>query len=55
MPYKVIQRGNKYLTVNEQTGDIKGTHDSKAKAMAQMKLLYGIEHGMVLRPKKGKK
>ena len=52
MPYKVVKKGNKYLTVNEQTGHIKGTHDTKAKAMAQMRLLYGVEHGMVPRKKK---
>ena len=46
MPYKVIKRGNKYLTINKQTGKVKGTHDSMAKAMSQMRLLYGVEHGM---------
>jgi hypothetical protein len=50
MPYKIVKQGNKYLTVNKDTGKIKGTHDSKAKAIAQMRLLYGIDAGRT--PKK---
>jgi hypothetical protein len=50
VPYKVVKRGDKYLTINKDTGDVKGTHDSEAKALAQMRLLYGVEHGM--KPKK---
>lgn len=50
MPYAVIKRGDKWLTINKETGDVKGTHSTKEKAVAQMKLLYGVEHG--LKPKK---
>lgn len=45
MPYKIIRKGNKWLTVNKQTGKVKGTHSSKHKAIAQMRLLYGVEGG----------
>lgn len=55
MPYKVIARGDKFAVVNKDTGHVKGMHDSKEKAMSQMRLLYGIEHGMVPRSKGRKK
>jgi hypothetical protein len=45
MPYAVRKRGDKYLTVNSETGEVKGTHDSKQKAVAQLRLLYGVKHG----------
>lgn len=50
MPYRIEKRGNKWVVVNEDTGKVKGTHDSEEKARAQMRLLYGIEHG--LKPRK---
>jgi hypothetical protein len=53
MPYKVVKRGNKYLTINKQTGKIKGRHSSRKKAIAQMKLLYLIESGK--KPKRSSK
>lgn len=45
MPYAVRKRGSKWVTVNKNTGDVKGTHSSKAKAEAQRRLLEGIKHG----------
>jgi len=45
MPYKVEQRGDKWVTLNTETGKVKGTHSSKAKALRQMRLLYMIEGG----------
>ena len=45
MPYKIIRKGNKYLIVNKETGKVKGTHSSRLKATAQMRLLYGVERG----------
>jgi len=45
MPYAVRKRGDKWLTVNSETGEVKGTHDSKQKATAQLRLLYGVKHG----------
>jgi len=55
MPYKVIKRGNKWLTINEVTGKVKGTHDTKEKAIAQMKLLYMIEENEKSKKSKKKK
>jgi hypothetical protein len=40
MPYKVRKQGSKYLVVNADTGDVKGTHATKTKAMAQLRALY---------------
>jgi hypothetical protein len=54
MPYKIVKKGNKYLTVNKQTGKVKGTHSSRKKALSQMKLLYMIESGKKPKNKKSK-
>jgi hypothetical protein len=54
MPYKIVKRGNKYLTVNKQTGKIKGRHASKKKAVSQMRLLYKIENDKTKRSRKRK-
>jgi len=40
MPYEIRKRGSKYLVVNAKTGDAKGTHDTRAKAEAQLRALY---------------
>ena len=45
MPYAVRKKGTKYVTINKNTGEVKGTHASRAKAEAQIHLLYGIENG----------
>ncbi len=45
MPYKVEKKGNKYFVINMASGKVKGTHMTKEKAQAQMKLMQGIEHG----------
>jgi hypothetical protein len=45
MPYTIEKRGSKFVVVNKDTGDVKGTHDTKEKAQKQMNLLYGIEGG----------
>lgn len=50
MPYEVKQDGEDYLVINKDTGDEKARHvppDAKQKADDQVKLLHGIEHGMV--------
>jgi hypothetical protein len=49
MPYEVKKDGDNYLVINSDTGDVKAKHDSKEKADAQIRLLEGIEHGMVPR------
>jgi len=51
VPYKIEQRDGKWLTINKDTGDVKGTHDSREKAVKQMRLLYGVEHGMRVKGK----
>jgi hypothetical protein len=40
MPYEIRKRGSKYVVVNAKTGDVRGTHDTKAKALAQLRALY---------------
>lgn len=40
MPWKVVKKGNKWQVVNEETGDVKGTHSSKKRALAQQRALY---------------
>ncbi len=45
MPYAVRRRGAKWIVVNKQTGDVKGTHDTRKKALRQVNLLRGVEHG----------
>lgn len=45
MPYKVYQRGKKWVVINTDTKDVKGTHDSREKAMRQFRLLWGVESG----------
>ena len=43
MPYKIVQHGNKFSVVAQNTGHVAGTHPSKAKAQAQMAALYANE------------
>ena len=43
MPYAVEKRGDKWVTINKDTGAVKGTHDSKVKAIRQMRLLYMVK------------
>jgi hypothetical protein len=40
MPYSIQRRKNKWVVINTDTGDVKGTHDTKEKAEAQMRALY---------------
>ena len=43
MPYKIVQHGDKFSVVAQNTGRVAGTHESKAKAQAQMAALYANE------------
>ena len=45
MPYDIEKRGEKWVVVNTETKDVKGRHDSKAKAQRQINLLRAVEHG----------
>lgn len=35
MPYAVRKRGDKYVVINKETGDVKGTHSTAKKAHIQ--------------------
>lgn len=43
MPYEIKESEGKYQVVNQETGEVKGEHPSKAKAEAQMRALYANE------------
>ena len=45
MPYAIVKRKRKFAVVNLDTGETKGTHDSREGAQKQVNLLRGIEHG----------
>jgi len=48
MPYKVVKApGKGFEVINQVTGAVKAKHSTHENALKQMKLLYGIEHGMV--------
>jgi len=51
MPYGIRKRGNKWVLLNTETMDVKGTHESEEKAKRQMRLLQAIEHNPDWRPK----
>lgn len=52
MPYDLRKKGTGYIVVNTATGKEHSKKPlPKARAEAQMRLLYGIEHGMVPRNK----
>jgi hypothetical protein len=44
MPYKVEKNGEKYDVVNEDTNEVKATHDTKEEAEAQVRLLHAVEN-----------
>uniref|UniRef100_A0A6H2A0B9 Uncharacterized protein n=1 Tax=viral metagenome TaxID=1070528 RepID=A0A6H2A0B9_9ZZZZ len=45
MPYAIRKSGNNFKVINEDTGQVKGTHTTKEKAQRQANLLRGVEHG----------
>ena len=45
MPYEIEEKNGKWIVRNTETGDVKGTHDSKIKAQRQINLLRAVEHG----------
>ena len=52
MPYAIRANPDKsYSVVNTETRKEHAHHTTKAKAQAQIRLLHGIEHGMVVRKK----
>jgi len=53
MPYEMRKKGRGYVVVNMVTGKEHSNKPiPKARAEAQMRLLYGIEHGMIPRKEK---
>ena len=55
MPYELKKEKQGYKVINTATGKEHSKKPiPKARAEAQMKLLYGLEHGMIPRGKKGK-
>ena len=56
MPYELVKRGTGYVVKNTETGKEHSKKPiPKARAEAQMRLLYGIESGMIPRGQRGKK
>lgn len=51
MPYGIRRRDGKFVVINTDTGDVKGTHDTHEGAEKQRRLLEGIKHGMKPRNK----
>jgi hypothetical protein len=47
MPYQVRSEGDKHCVYNAETGEKKACHATKEEADRQVRLLQGIEHGMV--------
>lgn len=45
MPYAIREDDGKFVVYNKDTGDVKGTHDSKIKAQRQVNLLRAVEEG----------
>ncbi len=54
MPYVIRKRGNWWLTVNAETGKVKGRHEIKKKAESQARLIMAREHGWEPTGKGGK-
>lgn len=50
MPYTIEKRGDEYCVINKKTKENKGCSSSREHAIAHMRLLYGVDKGMV--PKK---
>jgi len=40
MPYAIRKRGNKWVVVNKETGKVKGTHETREKALRHLRALY---------------
>ena len=51
MPYKIVEKKGKFHVINKETGEDKGASDSREKAIAHLRLLYGVEGGMKPRKK----
>lgn len=55
MPYQIKKNNGKYSVMNTQTHHIFSKGTTKKKAIKQERLLYGLEHGMIIsKPSKKK-
>ena len=53
MPYQIVRKGTGYVVENKETGrQYSKKPQPKSRAESQMRLLQGIEHGMIPRKKK---
>jgi len=54
MPYSIIKHPHSgtVSVVNTETGKVHSKHTTPEKARAQLRLLYGIEHGTLKQRKK---
>jgi hypothetical protein len=44
MPWKISEKDGKYLVIKEDDGEVVGAHASRAKAEAQLRVLYASEN-----------
>lgn len=49
--YKIEKRKDKFHLINKETGEDKGASETRERAIAHMRLLYGVEGGMKPRKK----
>jgi len=54
MPYKIEKRGDQYCVINTDSGENKGCSKSQARAVAHMRVLYGVKSGWKPTQKKAK-
>ena len=46
MPYEIKRQADgTYAVINKDTGRVRARHTSHRKAMLQVRLLHGVEHG----------
>jgi len=49
MPYEIKKHNGKFSVINIQTHKVFSKGTTKKKAVKQERLLYGIEHGLLVR------
>ena len=54
MPYAIVKVKGGFSLINTATKEVHSKKTTKKKAMAQMRLLEGIEHGTLVPREKGK-
>lgn len=51
MPYSIVKSGGSYKVINSVTGKVHAQHSTHENALAQLRLLEGIEHGTIKKRK----